>query len=141
VAHHGWNLAAKPVTSLGTDMECPSSCFSWPDPSSPPPPPLLGRVSPTALVIVLEDLRWADRDTVELVEYLAGIVSGLLVLLVLTLRDTPASTASAAGARGSWRAITYLPLERLTDGHLTTLVRACRAPRDSGLCRRVKLLQ
>ena len=110
-------------------------------PSSPPPPPLLGRVSPTALVIVLEDLRWADRDTVELVEYLAGNVSGLLVLLVLTLRDTPASTASAAGARGSWRAITYLPLERLTDGHLTTLVRACRAPRESGLRSRVKLLQ
>jgi hypothetical protein len=58
--------------------------------------PQLGRASPTARVIVLEDLRWADRDTVELVEYLAGNVSGLLVLLVLTLRDTPASTASAA---------------------------------------------
>ena len=59
-------------------------------------PQLLGRISPTALVIVLKDLRWANRDTVELVEYLADNVSGLPVLPVLTLRDTPASTASAA---------------------------------------------
>jgi predicted ATPase len=43
-------------------------------------------VSPTALVIVLEDLRWADGDTGELVKYLADNVSGLPVLLVLTLR-------------------------------------------------------
>jgi hypothetical protein len=47
-------------------------------------------VSPTALVIVLEDLRWADGDTVELVEYLADNVSGLLVLLGLTRRGGPA---------------------------------------------------
>jgi len=53
-------------------------------------------VSPIALVIVLEDLRWADRDTVQLVEYLADNVSELPVLLVLALRDSPASTALAA---------------------------------------------
>jgi predicted ATPase len=40
-------------------------------------------VSPITLVIVLEDLRWADRDTVQLVEYLADNVSELPVLLVL----------------------------------------------------------
>src|SRR6266481_6946442 len=53
------------------------------------------------MVIVLEDLRWADGDTVELVEYLADNVSGLPVLLVLTRRDSTASTALEAARR--WR--------------------------------------
>jgi len=58
-----------------------------------------------------------DGDTVELAEYLAGNVSGLPVLLVLTLRDSPASAARRRpGTGGSRRAITYLPLDRLTRG-------------------------
>jgi len=54
---------------------------------------------PTALVIVLEDLRWTDGDTGELVKYLADTVSGLPVLLGLTLGDSPASTALEAARR------------------------------------------
>jgi hypothetical protein len=50
-------------------------------------------------VIVLEDLRWADGDTVELAEHLAGNVSGLPVVLGLTRRASPASTALEAAQR------------------------------------------
>ena len=77
------------TVSRGSDRRAPAA-------SRGSLPQLLGWVSPIALVIVLEDLRWADRDTVQLVEYLADNVSELPVLLVLALRDSPASTALAA---------------------------------------------
>ena len=90
-------------------------------------PQLLGLVSPTALVVVLEDLRRADRGTVELVEYLADNVSGLPALLILTLRDARLRPPwRRPGACGSRRAITYLALERSTGDQLATPVGACR---------------
>ncbi len=89
-------------------------------------PQLLGRVSPP-LVIVLDDLRWPEGDTVQLVEYLADTVSGPPVLLGLTRRGARLRPPwRRPGASGIRCAITYLPLERLTDGQLATLVGACR---------------
>jgi hypothetical protein len=87
---------------------------------------LFGWVSPTALVIVLEDLRRADRDTAELVEYLADNVSGLPLLLVLTLRDGPASTAFGGGALRKSACDHLTPLERLTGDQPATPVPAGR---------------
>ena len=99
-------------------------------------------MSPTALVIVLEDLRWADRDTVELVEYLADNVSGLPVLLVLTLRDNPASTALEAARRLRKPARNHPSPPGAIDRRPASDPGArLPAPRDSGLRRRVKLLQ
>ena len=100
---------------------------------------LLGRVSAPALVVVLEDMHWADRDTVALVEYLADNLSGFPILLVLTLRDSPASAALEAARRLRSRpGITYLSPERLADDQLATMVRACRTDADDHLIERIR---
>ncbi|MHB8504120.1 MAG: ATP-binding protein [Acidimicrobiales bacterium] len=100
---------------------------------------LLGRVSPTSLVVVLEDLHWADRDTVALVEYVADNLGAVPTLLVLTLRDSPASAALDAARRlRSGAGVTYLALDRLTDDEMATMVRACRLGAADGLIARIQ---
>lgn len=41
----------------------------------------------TGCLLVLEDLQWADQDTIALVQYLAGAISDLPVLLAVSARD------------------------------------------------------
>ena len=48
------------------------------------------------LIIVLEDLHWADPDTLTLLEYLADNLGGERVLCVATSRDQPDTAASLA---------------------------------------------
>jgi predicted ATPase len=48
---------------------------------------------PGGLVIVLEDLHWADSDTLAVVEYLADNLSGVPVLCLVTSRDEHPYTA------------------------------------------------
>jgi hypothetical protein len=64
-------------------------------------------------LLVLEDLHWADPDTLDVAAYLAGAVSGTPVLLALTARDdvvlpgaarSPPSRASPASVCGRWTA-------------------------------------
>jgi predicted ATPase len=38
-------------------------------------------------LLVIEDLHWADRETLEVIEYLADHLSGQAALVVATLRD------------------------------------------------------
>lgn len=100
---------------------------------------LVGRAAVTPLIVVLEDLHWADRDTVALVEYLADNLAGTPVFLVLSLRDSPASAALDAARRLRNRAgINYLSLERLTDEQLATMVRACQPDADDDLIGRIQ---
>lgn len=88
---------------------------------------LLTRASPTGLVIVLEDLHWADPDTIALVEYLADNLHETPVLLVLTLRDSPTTVALETARRQRGRAgIVYLPLDRLSPDQSAEMVRACQ---------------
>src|SRR5215472_14805297 len=47
---------------------------------------LLRRLAPDGLVVALEDLHWADPDTVSLVEYLADNAADQPVLFVCSLR-------------------------------------------------------
>ncbi len=94
------------------------------------------------MVIVLEDLRWADGDTVELVEYLADNVSGLPVLLVLTRRGSPASTALEAARRRRNSVCNHLsPGGTIDRRPASDPGGRLPAPPDSGLRTRVKLLQ
>jgi len=75
---------------------------------------LLGRAAPGGVVVILEDLHWADPDTVALVEYLGDNVSETSLLLVLTLRDGPASDAVDAARRLRGRSgVNHLALGRL----------------------------
>jgi DNA-binding CsgD family transcriptional regulator len=75
-------------------------------------------------VLLLEDLHWADRDTLDLVSYLVDAVSGEPVLLALTARDEVASpgTAGLADRLG----VTMRRLDRLSADEVATLAAACR---------------
>jgi len=80
---------------------------------------------PTGCVLVLEDLHWADRETLALLEYLADNLASERVLCVATLRGEggeAAALASALAARGS---AAVLPLARLDPAAMTRMAQAC----------------
>jgi DNA-binding CsgD family transcriptional regulator len=88
---------------------------------------LLRVLSPDAgCLLVLEDLHWADRETLALLEYLADNLSAERVLCTGTLRDEEAGEAAALAAaleaRGS---AAVLPLARLDPAAMARMAVAC----------------
>ncbi len=92
---------------------------------------LLRALAPRAgCVLVLEDLHWADQETLALLEYLADNAATERVLCVATLRNEgpgmagaeAAALASALAARGS---ATVFPLGRLDPAAMADMARAC----------------
>src|SRR3954469_8172333 len=75
--------------------------------------PHLGRGG--AVVLTLEDLHWADDETLAAVEYLADAAESLPLLLVVTARDDEGAAARrlirALSARGSMRLVRVSPFE------------------------------
>jgi DNA-binding CsgD family transcriptional regulator/tetratricopeptide (TPR) repeat protein len=88
---------------------------------------LLRRLArPGALVVVLEDLHWADADTLAVIEYLGDNMWREPLLCVATCRSEQPSAAldlvrRVHGRRGA----THLPLGRLDDDHVAGMVGAC----------------
>jgi DNA-binding CsgD family transcriptional regulator len=77
------------------------------------------------LLVVLEDLHWADPDTLDVVEYLADNLGEEPVLCVGTLRGAPPSRASELADRLSSRGSASLTdLEALDDAAVEAIVRA-----------------
>jgi DNA-binding CsgD family transcriptional regulator len=75
-------------------------------------------------LLVLEDLHWADGDTLALVEYLAGAVAGWPVLIAVSVRDDrPLSGILARLVRAP--AVTALWLPRLDAAEVTVLAEYC----------------
>lgn len=100
---------------------------------------LLGRVAGTGIVAILEDLHWADSDTVAVLEYLADNLASMPLLLLVTLRDTPASSGREAALRLRNRpAVSYVALARLNDDQLAAMVRACVPDADDRLVERIQ---
>ena len=88
---------------------------------------LLRALSPEAgCLLVLEDLHWADRETLALLEYVADNISAERVLCVGTLRDEEGGgardTAALLAARGS---ADVLPLGRLDPAAMTRMALSC----------------
>jgi DNA-binding CsgD family transcriptional regulator len=78
------------------------------------------------LVLVLEDLHWADPDSLEVVEYLSDNLSAEAVLCLATCRDDTRSAGVELAARLTGRrAASDLVLARLTAGQVAAMVRAC----------------
>lgn len=79
-----------------------------------------------ATVLVLEDLHWADPETLAVVEYLGDNLASVPMLVVATMRggESPAADelASALTGRGS---AADLPLRGLDDAAVRALVAAC----------------
>jgi DNA-binding CsgD family transcriptional regulator len=79
-----------------------------------------------SLLLVLEDLHWADPDTLAVLEYLSDNLAAEPVLCVATCRDEPASPASELAARlRARRAATRIALGRLSAAEVAAIVRAC----------------
>ncbi len=77
------------------------------------------------LLVVLEDLHWADPDTLDILGYLAENLGDEAVLCVGTLRASPpcaaGDLASRLGTRGS---VTLIDLAVLDDPEVDAIVRA-----------------
>lgn len=88
---------------------------------------LLRRLArPGGLVMVLEDLHWADPDTLAVAEYLADNLAAEPVLCMVTSRDEPTSAGLEMIRRlQARRAVTRLQLGRLTAGQVAVMVRSC----------------
>ena len=100
---------------------------------------LLRRLVPHGLVIVLEDLHWADPDTVALMEYLGEHLDGESLLCMLTLRTSPPSAALDVARRLRGRpGVLHLGLDRLSDADMARMVHACIPGADATLLRRVQ---
>ena len=82
--------------------------------------------SPAGLVVVLEDLHWADPDTLAVVEYLGDNLAAERVLCLATCRSEPPSAALEMIRRlHARRAAAHLRLDRLDDEQVAGMVRAC----------------
>ena len=88
---------------------------------------LLRRLAqPASLVVLLEDLHWADPDSLAVIEYLGDNLSSEPVLCVATTRGEPPSAAMDLALRlHRRRSAAHLPLGRLDDEHVAAMVRAC----------------
>ncbi|MBV9919299.1 MAG: AAA family ATPase [Pseudonocardia sp.] len=98
-----------------------------PLPSAPDPAVMLGEgvlalLAGRSTLLVLEDLHWADPDTVDLVRYLGGALVDAPVLLVATARDDPAQPDVARLSAE----LPTLALRRLDADGVAALAAACR---------------
>ncbi|MFN2545043.1 MAG: LuxR C-terminal-related transcriptional regulator, partial [Actinomycetota bacterium] len=86
------------------------------------------------VALVLEDLHWADADTLGLMEYLADAVQNERVACLCTLRDEPGPALDLAEALGARRVATVLRLARLSAAGVEEMTASALAlasvPRD-----------
>jgi DNA-binding CsgD family transcriptional regulator len=76
----------------------------------------------------LEDLHWADEDTLAVVHYLAAAVADRPVLVAVSTRDEPAEAVATARLR-TLPGITTVHLRRLPEPDVAALAAACRGGR------------
>jgi predicted ATPase len=115
---------------------------------SPDPPVIRGeavvqfleRLAPAGgLVIFLEDLHWADPDTIAIVEYLADNAASMPVLCVVTIRSELPTAALTLARRERGRAgMTHLTLGRLGPAQIAVMVEACVPGAAADLLARVQ---
>ena len=92
---------------------------------------LVRSLCPQGAVMALEDMHWADPDTVSLLEYLADNATGERLLLVVSLRGEPASPAVELARRQRGRAgVVQVTLTRLSDTDVAAMLDACGAELD-----------
>jgi DNA-binding CsgD family transcriptional regulator len=78
---------------------------------------------PQGTVVVLEDLHWADPDTLALLDYVAGAVFDLPVLVVASARDD-ARTTARLDPLARRPGVTMLRLDRLAPADVAALAAA-----------------
>jgi DNA-binding CsgD family transcriptional regulator/tetratricopeptide (TPR) repeat protein len=86
---------------------------------------LLARVTADAVLLVLEDLHWADPETLAVVEYLGDNLAGQKVAVLATLRPEPSAAAALIRRLAARRSGVHLDLAALPSSEVTALVGAC----------------
>ncbi|HEX6932362.1 MAG TPA: AAA family ATPase, partial [Streptosporangiaceae bacterium] len=97
---------------------------------NPLDPPAARRDS-KGTVLILEDVHWADPETLAILEYLADNLAGTRVLCVATLRDTePSAGLDCVRALNARRAIALVEVRRLMDWAVREMAAACLGTQD-----------
>jgi DNA-binding CsgD family transcriptional regulator len=92
---------------------------------------LLGSGRPKAGVVVLEDLHWADTDTVAVIEYLADHARDHGLLLLCTTRSDEQTAALTMARRlAQRRRATLVELARLVGDDAIAMARGCLGVAD-----------
>jgi DNA-binding CsgD family transcriptional regulator len=87
---------------------------------------LLSGLGPAGAVLVLEDLQWADPETLAVLEHLAGNIHGEPVLCLATVRDSePSAGLELARALAGRSAAEVIAVPRLDDGDVRTMAAEC----------------
>src|SRR5579885_697971 len=95
-------------------------------------------LAPGGALVVLEDLHWADLDTLAVLEYLGDNTARRQVVLLLTMRDEPVTPALDWARRQRGRpTMRHIPLAELGDDDMAALVDACAPGLDAGRRRQV----
>jgi DNA-binding CsgD family transcriptional regulator len=80
----------------------------------------------TGSILILEDLHWADPETIATVDYLADNLGGRRVLLVATLRDDePSAGLDIARSIIARRSAELIAVPRLTEHEVEQMAGAC----------------
>jgi DNA-binding CsgD family transcriptional regulator len=101
---------------------------------------LLRRLArPGALVVVLEDLHWADPDTLAVIEYVSDNIWCEPLVCVATCRnEEPSAALDLVRRTHGRRGVTHLQLGRLDDEHVTEMVAACKPDAGADVIARVR---
>ena len=92
---------------------------------------LLTLPGPKGALLVLEDLQWADPETLAIVEYLADNLGGSHVLCVATIRGgEPSAGRDTVQSIGSRRAAATVDVPRLTERAVLEMAAACLGTTD-----------
>ena len=82
--------------------------------------------APSPAVMLIEDVQWADPETLALLEYLADNVAGQRAAIVITIRsDTPSPGLSAVRDLAARRVATLVELARLGSGDVIAMACGC----------------
>ena len=90
------------------------------------------------LLVVLEDLHWADTETLSVVDYLADNVETSPLLIVATVRDARSAARDLTRRARQRGSAEVMELGRLGDVDVETMVRECRPSADDALVARVR---
>ncbi len=95
-------------------------------PLAPPGPP-----DAKGIVLIFEDVHWADPETLAILEYLADNLGGTRVLCVATLRDSePSAGLDCVRALNARRAVALVEVRRLMDWAVREMAAACLGTQD-----------
>ncbi|HUD38356.1 MAG TPA: AAA family ATPase [Streptosporangiaceae bacterium] len=101
---------------------------------------LLSLYDGSGTMLLLEDIHWADPETLAIVQYLADNLAGKQILCVATLRDSePSAGLDAVRSIHARRAAPVIELPRLTEPEVEQLAACCLDAGDvpKGLIRRL----